>query len=253
MKIAVCYSGRPRYFYEGLENHRKFLGIDNDSVDVFAHIWFDDSLTGTPFRTDANQGIWPEGKIMDEMTKEWNPKEIVFASPKNFEDKFADKWDPKYHACHPKDNQLSQFYGIEESIKLKREYEDKHNFKYDYVVRMRTDTIFINSLGKISDYDKNKLHVFEVVPGPDWIGTGIADFATLDIFAFGGSEVMDKYGTVYSNIERAIDEGCPCYTPDSLLGYNAVKINNLQLQRHRWCFKIHTYALVYGDENYYAD
>jgi len=253
MKIAVCYSGRPRHFYEGLANHKTYLGIDSSSVDIFAHIWFDESLAGTPFRTDAPQGCWPTNKIKAEMEQEWNPKKIVFERPSAFNLMFVDTWDPKYHTCHPKDNQISQFYGIEQSIKLKREYEKEHNFKYDYVVRMRTDTIFNKSLGKISEYNKDKLHVFEVLPGTDWINTNIADFAILDIIAFGGSEVMDKYGSIFSNLERAINEGCPCYTPDSLLGYNAVKINNLDVEKHRWCFNIYSYALVYGDENYYVD
>ena len=73
---------------------------------------------------------------------------------------------------------------------------------------------------------KVKLHVFDVQPGPDWIQTGAADFAVLDIIAWGGSDVMDKYGTIYSNLQRITEEGCPMFTPDSSLGYNAKVINN---------------------------
>ena len=55
---------------------------------------------------------------------------------------------------HPKDNQISQFYSMEQVMKFKeRVMRRRHNFKYDYVVRMRTDTIFLKSPGNIEDYD----------------------------------------------------------------------------------------------------
>jgi len=110
---------------------------------------------------------------------------------------------------------------------------------------MRTDLTFLHSPGEFERYDQNNLHVFNVIPGIDWIKTKVEDFAILDIVAWGGSEVMDKYGSTYSNLETIIDSGCPTFTPDAILGYNAVRINNLKVQKHPWKFKIFVGDTIY--------
>jgi hypothetical protein len=139
------------------------------------------------------------------------------------------------------------FYGIEQAIKLKREYEEENNFKYDYVIRMRSDLLFLQSPGQFEDYDPNKLHVFDMQAGLDWIQTGVKDYGILDIIAWGGSEVMNKYGTIYSNLQRITEEGCPMFTPDSSLGYNAKVINNLEYEKHNWNFKVFVANHIYGN------
>ena len=244
-KIALCYSGRPRNYAECLKNHQDFFGLGQDNVDVFAHLWFDESLVGKNFRNDVGQGTWPDSGFKEWVNDHWNPKKVTYEKPRSFEDEFNQNWNSQWPQAHPKDNQISMFYGIEEVIKLKREYEEENNFKYDYVVRMRTDLLFLESPGNINEYDENKLHVFNVLCGQDWIQTGIKDFAILDIVAWGGSKVMDKYGTIYSNLQKIIDENCPTFTPDSILGYNAIRVNNLKVEKHPWKFKI-----FIGNTNY---
>ena len=46
MRIALCYSGRPRNYKECLKNHQEVFGLGGDNVDVFAHLWFDEDLVG---------------------------------------------------------------------------------------------------------------------------------------------------------------------------------------------------------------
>lgn len=53
----------------------------------------------------------------------------------------------------------------------------------------------------------------------------------------GGSDVMDKYGTIYSNLQRITEEGCPMFSPDTSLGYNAKVVNNLEYVKHDWILK----------------
>ena len=57
-KIALCYSGRPRSYQECYENHKQYFRLGLPDVDVFAHMWFDDDLVGSQFRTDVGQGTW---------------------------------------------------------------------------------------------------------------------------------------------------------------------------------------------------
>ena len=60
-------------------------------------------------------------------------------------------------------------------------------------------------------------------------------------------ELMDKYGTIYSNLQRITEEGCPMFTPDSSLGYNAKVINNLEYEKHNWNFKVFVANHSYGN------
>lgn len=237
-RIALCYSGRPRSIQECYDNHKEYFRLGQDNVDVFAHLWFDEDLVGSRFPSSVNQGVWPDAEIKEWINENWKPKKVKYEKPRVFDQMYNDIWQPKWPHCHPKDNQISMFYGIEQVMNLKKEYEEENNFKYDYVIRMRSDLEFKQSPGQFEDYDQDKLHVYRVNPGPDWIQTGVEEFAVLDIIAWGGSEVMDKYGTTYSNLERILSEGCPAFTPDSLLGYNAVKVNNLSVEKHPWAFKI---------------
>jgi len=244
-RIALCYSGRPRSILECFDNHKKHFGLGQDNVDVFAHLWFDDNLVGSQFRSDVGQGFWPDSSFKEWIDENWKPKKITYEKPRSFEFLFEKSWNPQWPFAHPKDNQISMFYGIEKVINLKKEYEQENGFKYDYVVRMRTDLTFVYPPGEFERYNQDNLHVFNVIPGIDWIETKVEDFAILDIVAWGGSEIMDKYGSTYSNLEIIIDSGCPTFTPDAILGYNAVKINNLKVQKHPWKFKIFVGNTIY--------
>jgi len=246
-RIALCYSGRPRSILDCYKNHQDNFGLGNDNVDVFAHLWFDETLTGTNFRQDVGQGTWPNNEIKKWIDENWSPKKIVYETPRSFDHMFTENWNTQWHQSHPKDNQISMFYGIEQAINLKKQYENEHKFKYDYVVRMRTDLNFMKHPGNLEQYDKTKLHVFNVIPGQDWIQTEVKDFAILDIIAWGGSDVMDKYATTYSNLEKIVEENCPTFTPDAILGYNAVKVNNLNVQKHPWTFKIYVGDTIYSN------
>ena len=177
-RIALCYSGQPRDFIHAVDNHREHFGLGQANVDVFGHIWFDDSVAGKVF-TIPSKGVWPSAEIKNWITDNWKPKKIVYESPRRFDEEIPNWRD----FGHPKDNQISQFYSMEQVMKFKREYEEENNFKYDYVVRMRTDTVFLKPFGKVEDYDKNKLHVFKVNPGPDWTAVGAEKYAILDITA----------------------------------------------------------------------
>ena len=185
-KIALCYSGRPRSYQECHKNHKDYFRLGQNDVDVFAHMWFDEDLVGSQFRTDVGQGTWPDASVKEWIDEHWKPKKVTYEKPRYFADMFVDTWQTKWKATHPKDNQISMFYGIEQAINLKKQYEEENNFKYDYVVRMRSDILWMQHPGpiKFEDYDQNKLHSFNVNPGPDWTQTGVKDFAILDIIAW---------------------------------------------------------------------
>jgi hypothetical protein len=158
---------------------------------------------------------------------------------------------------HPKDHQLGMFYGIKKVMEMKQEYEKENNFKYDYVVRMRTDLVMVANFGDITQYDSTKLHVSaynttalinQYKPGT-WVeDLGIAERYIVDIFAMGGSDAMDKYAKVYDNIPKMLEEGYPMHSSDVLIGYNTFLIEDIPVKRHKsWVYKIYPQAEVYYD------
>lgn len=263
-KIALCYSGRPRNYVECLNNHQHFFGLGNENVDVFAHLWFDEDLIGTPFRPDVPyQGCWPDESLKYWVEENWKPKKVIYEKQKDnlFKKMYSDVWNISHEKLnpiprlHPKDHQLSMFYGIKKSIELKQEYENEHNFKYDYVFRLRTDFVMLANLGNISKYEKDKLHVGfydttrliqQYLPG-NWVQSlGIDERYIIDIFAFGGSDCMNKYAKVYDNIPFMIQSGYPMHSSDVLIGYNTFIIENIPVKRHKsWAYKIYPEHGVY--------
>ena len=158
-RIALCYSGRPRSYSECLQNHQAVFGLGNDNVDVFAHLWFDPELTGQPFRADAPyQGVWPGNNLKKWVERNWKPKKVVYEKQRDDEwrEKYSDVWNTAHEKLdpvprmHPKDHQLGMFYGIKKVMEMKQEYEKENNFKYDYVVRMRTDLVMVANFGDIT-------------------------------------------------------------------------------------------------------
>ena len=72
-RIALCYSGQPRDFIHAVDNHREHFGLGQDNVDVFGHIWFDDSVAGKVF-TIPSKGVWPSSEIKDWISTNWKPR-----------------------------------------------------------------------------------------------------------------------------------------------------------------------------------
>jgi hypothetical protein len=265
-KVALCYSGRPRNYAECLKNHQDFFGLGQDNVDVFAHLWFDENLIGRPFRPDApQQGSWPDHSLMDWIDNNWKPKKVIYEKQKDdyFRDMYFDVWNVAHEKLnptprmHPKDHQLSMFYGIKKVMEMKQEYEKEFNFKYDYVFRIRTDFVMISNFGIIENYDNKKLHVSHYNPTAlinqyrpgTWVeDLGIDKRYIVDIFVMGGSEVMDKYAKVYDNIPLMLESGYPMHSSDVLIGYNTFLIENIPVRRHKsWAYKIYPQGEVYYD------
>lgn len=86
---------------------------------------------------------------------------------------------------------LQQLYGIEQSFKLLKEYEEKNNIKFDIICRARSDVLFINNI----DIDK---FVLDKIILPEF-----HSFAGInDRFAIGNRENMKVYMEMYSNLSK---------------------------------------------------
>jgi len=124
---------------------------------------------------------------------------------------------------------LSLFYSMERANDHKREYENKNNFKYDCVIRLRTDEFFMRPIGPISTYDMNLVNVLK-----DWVHL---DYGLNDRFAFGSSELMDKYLDVYSNFEKLCEMGASV-NQECLIGFNSQIRHKLPIAKHDWQYQL---------------
>jgi hypothetical protein len=94
---------------------------------------------------------------------------------------------PGFHS----DNACSMFYSIYQANELKSAFEKEHDFKYDWVIRSRFDTLLEESL------DLTKFN-HDVINVPDVCFDPIAGCA--DHFAYSNTHNMDIYANVYDNL-----------------------------------------------------
>ncbi len=189
MKIALCLSGQPRYLEIGYEHlFREFLS--KYSIDVFSHLWFDSKLKNTPFSYTINypnrNELWREN-LNDLILNLYKPKLCLFEEPKQF------SFYSEANYGMGKTNNCSMFYSIQKCNELKLEYERIHNFKYDLVIRARTDLVISNFTLNLNNIDKQKIHTSSThCYFPD--GTEINN----DQIAIGSSPLMDAYSSLYN-------------------------------------------------------
>ena len=223
-KIAIEYSGQPRDLRECHQNHVQVIWNPNKDcqIDVFAHIWLDES--GYFWESYKNRGKWESWQVPF-MQENWQPKGIEFEEPKEF----ITEWKPDSRFPHPVNNTISMFYSLEKANDLKRKYEEENNFKYDCVVRMRSDQFFLKSVGPLQSYDMNVVNVHN-----EYAHT---DYGINDQFAFGNSELMDKYLSVCSNLDNIV-EGGAAINPETILGWNAIKYHELPITKHAFSYRL---------------
>ena len=61
MKLALCFSGQPRFVNECSDLILSNV-IQDYNVDVFAHLWFDDALQSQPYK-HGGDGKWKDQRI----------------------------------------------------------------------------------------------------------------------------------------------------------------------------------------------
>jgi len=225
MKIAICYSGQPRQFKEGFVNQIKTFDLAKsnveDTIDTFCHFWYDHSLDG--------QYYWdkfPERGKFDKNIKDWiyeevKPIKCEFETPRiwNFQGLVPDLKIP-----HPLVNVFSMLYSIEKSIELKSQYEKDNDFKYDLVIRLRSDLCFGNSIESFHKFTDDKVHILNE--------KSHTSYAINDQFAIGSSELMNLYSHTFTNIFDLVNRGS-VVNPECLVGFN-LHFNGIEIVKHNW-------------------
>ena len=177
-RIAICFSAQVRTALYAVDNIKKFIGPLWDECDFFCHTWL----------KDTDKLFWkgvglPENKItvgQDTIDKLHDIYKFKKFKMENWEDlALTIPYVPPL------------FYSWIESLKQKQEYEQEHNFKYDYVVKLRLDNIYSDRISfqdLLNKTEHNSLAVNNVMSGNN----------SIDDFLFvSDSVVADKLITWY--------------------------------------------------------
>ena len=277
MKIALCYSGKPCWKLSWdnrsvLESHALSLAASEDiEIHVFAHFWDADKFFYGKPEHELNNEIYKN--LSNSLRNKIKIKTIFYERPKSseflrrltFKDGIKREGRnpmlPKRNGKPIKNwqgswahNAISMFYSLEKSINLALELEREEGFKYDFIFRLRTDTVLLDA-GKnfecpLNQCNGSKLNIApyyweDLLRDPlmlrwrpnrwnsfrgDESKTGCLD-AIDDTFAFGNGKVMKKYASVYSNFFNLTLKNPTCQ--ECMLGIH-VKESNLEIEKLKW-------------------
>lgn len=215
MKIALCFSGQPRFIKE-VSSYTLNNVIGNNEVDVFGHFWFDKDLQEKPYKYGGDGG-WVNQRIpntaLEDFTNIYNPKLIKVEESKKFLDQnlldtyqesierykkgsINNPLEPDF-ARRDINNIISYYYSLNQVGLLKSEYEYLNNFKYDVVIKMRTDTIVHDKLS-FDSIEKNSLYYSGNMNQPDSMVN--------DWINYGGSEVMSIFMSSFQFLDLLIND-----------------------------------------------
>jgi len=221
--IAICYSGQPRRILETFSNHYENIiepNVKEYNIHIFAHIWTNNLKKEIFFCNEIRQnGKWPDN-IEFNVENTWNPKAVKYEETRFFTSSFLQP-DSRFH---PANNVLSMFYSMNKVSKIQQDYAKQNKIFYDYVIRMRSDLMFLKPIGEIKKYNQNFIHIKQE-KNPH------TDYSLNDYFAIGNQKNMNNYFSVYENLEDLIKEGC-MRNPECLLGFNLLIKNITPIQLH---------------------
>jgi len=266
MRIALCLSGMalhpgkkiiggqmwdgkngkrtPVEWTRGLEHYREHLLSKNDQVDVFMHT--------------------PSVQIKQELVNAYRPKAAIFEEDPKFNTS-GGKIDTNYPDGISSKTQITiaRWYSIQKCMHLKKQYEEKHGFKYDMVMIGRFDVAWMVDVD-FSKFDPSYFYASNwcVMKMPNGQGIRHEDWffngwnkkkneslkhihigyphdphypALADYWFFGGSEIMDKFGDLYDNVGAFLREGVPSNHEFAL---KQLRVTGL-LSKLKFAFHIH--------------
>jgi len=240
MKIAILLSGQPR-FTEDLQ-----LFLNNlkgyDQADWFVY------LTNKNYEPQKQKcGGIPI--IMHNTWIEYDPcwaKSVIEKNlpSNNFLKKFeisdanTQIWPPcnTYdRADSPPEQYFKMFYNIFKTNQLRTSYEIENNFKYDIVIRTRSDVGLLHEVDVRNNVPSSNTII---MPGNQWYGEPPCN----DQFAIGNSDSM----TMYSNIVNHLKEYNDCgvvFHPETLLAHHLQNANGAELKRGSFEITLRTLPL----------
>lgn len=159
LKTAVCITGQPRHFEETYSNIYNNI-IKPNNADVFLHAWFDEKDSGSTIKNagvtyykNKNKNYIVKKDTYDKLKELYKPIDFIIEKQIYFKDiietnilSFLENNNINYNST------FSMFYSLLKCGELIRNYEQKSNFKYDYIIKIRFD-VFLNAPIIVNKFD----------------------------------------------------------------------------------------------------
>lgn len=201
-RVALLFSGQPRFIKESYPFFKENILDQNLSVDVFGFFWWDESKIGE-YQTDHSvrkddPRKWTKWRAdsLDMFSEYYNP--VSLATEKEFD--YSSINPDVYNTPFARET-VSMYNSYLRVSQLRQEYEEQNDFVYDWVIRTRPD-FGLNKPIKFDNLDSEKIYV---VDGHIPTETNRAFDCN---FAFGNRENMDTYCNLFSNIEDYVLRDC---------------------------------------------
>jgi hypothetical protein len=229
MKVAVCFSGQPRYLGNQYEKIHKTL-IEPYNSDVFIHCWWDPSYIGQRFdfspHASSRTGTW-EFNTDFKVKQLYNPKKVAFEPHKNFDMTAFAGANFERQSPHIL---KSMWYSVNKANQLKAEYEKENAMVYDLVIRTRFDLKIESFSLDLNAVDTNKIYV-----------SGEINPLCNDQCAFSSSKNMDIYCDLYNRLESYwVNDKLPSMVNEKVLTHH---LNKNKLDIH-FCSKDEMYVNI---------
>ena len=195
MRTALCLSGQIRSFDLTKQNLLEHI-IRPNNCDVFCHFWHKDTKEEYKFLYSNEDGKITESEVDTEKYGSYENKNLHDVI--DFLDAKVFLFEEPYFQANAK----SMFYSIWMCNQLKSNYELRHGFIYDVVVRARSDLIYSHEF-EFPKCEENTIHVKDrPIPGK---------LSVNDWFAYGNSNSMNIYSKLFNEYEgtQRIEERCP--------------------------------------------
>lgn len=198
MKVAICLygivggtdgkdgAGKTVPFEECYKTYKNHI-IDINNADVFIHSW--------------------SVEVEEELINLYKPKKYIFQPQKSFNKerkRFTVKPDAAYRS-------LSKWYSFGQVSKLRQDYEFENNFKYDWVMFSRFDTLFFVDMD-FSTYEPNHLYVPnwntpQGLPGrphikADKVNRSLDRDGFSDMWYLADSKIADDFMDIYDGVVK---------------------------------------------------
>jgi hypothetical protein len=214
MKVALCFSGMPRFVYQTHAYWQRCL-LQPYAPDVFVHLW------RTHEQEDERiahfiQDVYQPRMLRQEHTRTWDVSI------------YKDRIWP--HRTSPQ-TQISQYYGIQQSQHMRANWEAAHGFTYDVVIRARFDWYLQHVHLEINDC-VNVAHT-PTLCNHKFLWQDQTHVGISDQFAYGSSAVMTVYGDLVDNmanlyLHHGIDFCGELFLRSHLL------FHNIPVREHVW-------------------
>ena len=179
--LDECYASFSKHFLSKVD------------VDVFFHTW--------------------DEEYENQLVEKFQPKLYKIEPQKVWADEDMVEW-KQYQADDERvQAHYSRWYAAKEVNSLKNKYEFENNFKYDFVMLSRFDMIWTRDIF-FNTYNPSHFYI----PGTHdahgnpfgWPNSHHGN-EVADLWQISSSENMDKFCTMYDNINIYINEGCPIW------------------------------------------